>query len=302
MTLADVTTRSTSWSLAEGDEVVPLCRVQSLLGGGRSYEAYLAFDERLMTPVVVKVVRPHLVDDPSTLHGLRREVELLGRLNHPVIVRGFHAETGGERPHVVLERLMGPRLSTLLRKHGRLPLDQLLPLGMELCSALHYLRVVGVAHLDVKPSNIIMGPVPRLIDLSIARSTAEAAELDHVVGTDRYLAPEQSDPPRTGTPGPEADVWGLGATLFEAVAGYRAFPDGTAEADAPDDQRWPQLTHPPADLPRDVPPALAEAILATLSMDPADRPLPADLFDLLESLVAQLPRPTLGLFRPGSRR
>ena len=57
MTLADVTTRSTSWSLAEGDEVVPLCRVQSLLGGGRSYEAYLAFDERLMTPVVWLLLR-----------------------------------------------------------------------------------------------------------------------------------------------------------------------------------------------------------------------------------------------------
>jgi serine/threonine protein kinase len=290
---------STSWDLAEGDLVVPLCQVQSLLGGGRSYEAYLAFEDRLMTPVVVKVVRPHLVDDPATLNGLRREVEMLGRLNHPVIVRGFHADTGGDRPHVVLERLMGPRLSTLLRKHGRLPLDQLLPLGMELCSALHYLRMSDVVHLDVKPSNIIMGPVPRLIDLSIARSVADAAALDHVVGTDRYLAPEQCDPPATGVPSPASDIWGLGATLFESIAGYRAFPDGTKDGSAPIGERWPQLVHLPADLPRDVPAPLADAILASLSMRPEDRPAPAELFDVLESMLARLPRPKLGLFRPG---
>jgi serine/threonine protein kinase len=301
MTLADPIAPADAWGLAVGDEVVPHCTVQSLLGGGRSFEAYLAFDERLLTPVVVKIVRPHLVDDPATLRGLRREVDLVGRLNHPVIVRGFRAEAEGERPHIVLERLMGPRLSTLLRKYGRLPLDQALPLGMELASAVHYLGVTGTVHLDIKPSNIIMGTVPRLIDLSIARSVEEARALDHVVGTDRYLAPEQCDPPRTGFPCPASDVWGLGATLFEAVAGYRAFPDGVADPGAPAEDRWPQLTDSPVPLPRDVPAPLADLILRALSPDTEARPLPAEMFDVLEELVGRLPRPTLGLFRPGRR-
>ena len=301
MTLAEPMAPADAWGLAVGDEVVPHCTVQSLLGGGRSYEAYLAFDDRLLTPVVVKIVRPHLVDDPGTLGGLRREVDLIGRLNHPVIVRGFRAQTDGDRPHIVLERLMGPRLSTLLRKYGRLPLDQLLPLGMELASAVHYLGGAGTVHLDIKPSNIIMGTVPRLIDLSIARSVEAAAALDHVVGTDRYLAPEQCDPPRTGRPGPASDVWGLGATLFEAVAGFRAFPDGTGDPSAPAEDRWPQLAQPAAPLPRDVPAPLADLLLRALSPDPADRPLPVAMFDELEALVARLPRPTLGLFRPGRR-
>ncbi len=302
MTPADLITVQQSWDLAVGDEVVPHCQVQSLLGGGRSYEAYLAFDERLMTPVVVKVVRPHLVDDPSTIHGLCREVELVGRLNHPVVVRGFHASTSGERPYLALERLVGPRLSTLLRKQGALPLDQLLPLGLELCSALHYLRGSDVVHLDVKPSNIIMGQVPRLIDLSIARSAEAAARLDHVVGTDRYMAPEQCDPPRTGNPGPASDMWGLGATMFEAIAGFRAFPDGSCDPDAPNEDRWPQLIHGPTVLPRGIPAALAEVVMAALAQHPDRRPDPAEMFDVLESMVGDLPRPTLGLFRPGGNR
>ncbi len=87
-----------SWGLAAGDELIPRCWVQSRLGGGHSYEAYACFDQRLLASVVVKVVRPHLTDDESTLRTLERETTILGRVNHPVIVRGLHAELGGPRP------------------------------------------------------------------------------------------------------------------------------------------------------------------------------------------------------------
>jgi len=122
-----------SWNLVEGDEIVPGLTTMRLLGGGTSYEAYLAFDEHRFSPVVVKVVRPDAVADAGTLRGLEREVEALSRLNHPVIVRGFHAVLSGPRPLVVLEHLDGPRLSSLIRRHGALPFQQLLPLAIELC-------------------------------------------------------------------------------------------------------------------------------------------------------------------------
>jgi len=81
-----------SWELAEGDSLSDRLTVVSLLGGGSAYEAYLCFDQELYAPVVVKVVRPDQVDDASTLRGLRRETDLVGALNHPVLVRGFHAQ------------------------------------------------------------------------------------------------------------------------------------------------------------------------------------------------------------------
>lgn len=295
--VSEVSASTSTWGLTPGDEVVRDCTVQRLVGGGTSYEAYLAFDEQRLTPVVVKVVRPHLVDDPSTLRTLAREIDVVGRLAHPVVVRGFHAESSGARPYIALERLHGPSLAKLIRRHGALDLDQVIPLALEICSALHYLHARGVVHLDVKPSNIIMDTVPRLIDFSIARSVEQAAALDHTTGTDRYLAPEQADPPRTGAPGPASDVWGLGATLFHAIAGYRPFPDGSRDPDAPAEARWPQLIEPALDLPASVPAPLAQIVGACLSRDPEQRPTPREVFDVLDPAMERLPKPRVAPLR-----
>ena len=283
------------WNLHDGDEVVPRCTAIRKLGGGRAYEAYEAFDDRLLTPVVVKIVRPHLVADEPTLRGLRREVTLLGRLNHPVIVRGFHAATDGDRPYVALEYLPGPRLSTLLRKGGALPLNQLLPLAIDLCTGLHYMHDCGVVHIDVKPSNIIMDATPRLIDLSVARTIEQASALDHPVGTDRYMAPEQCAPQAGHGPGPAADIWGLGATLYEAAFGHRAFVDSP-------DESHPQVHDAPLPPAGSVPLPVVEPIMQCLSRDPGARPTAAELMTALAAPREQLPRPKIGFFRPKTRQ
>ena len=123
-------TEKDSWAFAAGDDIVPGRVVHTLLGGGNAYEAYLAFDEDLYAAVVVKIIRPAQVESSSALRGIRREAEMLDRLSHPVIVRSFDALLDGPRPHLVLEHLEGPRLSRLLRKHGPLPPEQLLPLTL----------------------------------------------------------------------------------------------------------------------------------------------------------------------------
>jgi serine/threonine-protein kinase len=280
--------------LTSGDPVVADCTAIRRLGGGRAYEAYEAFDHRRLVTVVVKLVRPHLVNDEPTLRGLEREVAMLGRLNHPVIVRGFHAHIDSDRPYVALEYLPGPRLSTLLRRHGPLPLNQLLPLAVDVSSALHYMHSCEVVHLDVKPSNLIMDATPRLIDLSIARDVAAAAALDHVVGTDRYMAPEQCKPQALGQPCPASDVWGLGATLYEAVSGRRPFPDGK-------DGDYPQADGPPDPLPSSVNPEVAEVLGACLVADPSRRPSARDLFATFAALGEHVPRPRIGFFKPRQR-
>ncbi len=290
-----------AWEFTEGDQISDTLTVLRLLGGGERFEAYLAFDDHRYCPVVVKVIRPDQVADEGALRGLRREYRLARSLDHPVLVRAFDLVEDGPRPHLVLEHLDGPRLSSLLRRHGPLPPQQLLPLGIEVASALHYLHREDVVHLDVKPSNIIMGAPPRLIDLSIARPVEAAARLDYTVGTDRYLAPEQADPPRSGVPGPPADVFGLGATLFEAHAGYRPFEDGVTDPDAPVEQRWPQLMDDPRPLPDGTPDELAKPLLACLDRAPQNRPSAAELAEAFEPLLAGLPKPVLGGFRPGRR-
>jgi serine/threonine protein kinase len=265
------------WRFAAGDAIVPGRHALRLLGGGDRYEAYVAWDDRLHLPVVAKILRPHLVGDPKARAAIGAEAEAFERLHHPVLVRSFGSVLDGDRPHLVLEFLDGPRLSTLVRKFGPLAAEQIVPLARRLCSALQFMAGEGWVHLDVKPRNIVMTASPRLIDLSVARRTVDARRIRRHVGTDAYMAPEQCDPARYPEIGPPADVWGLGATLFEALAGRQAFPaDGTT--------RFPQLAGNIPALPDKAPSALAAAIRACLVDDPAGRPTAAELDEMLEPL------------------
>ena len=285
-----------SWNFAEGDRITPELAAVRRLGGGAAYDAYLGFDEVTWGPVVVKVLRPAQVANPSSLRGLRREVAALEAVNHPVVVRKLRHSFEEDRPHVVLESIDGPRLSTLLRRYGPLQPAQYLPLALDIASALQYLRNIGYVHLDIKPSNVIMGAPARLIDLSLARPAHEAAALDHPVGTDPYMAPEQTDPPRTGSPTYDSDVFGLSATLFEALAGYRPYDDGDPDGTAPEDQ-WPQLTQAPHDLPDAVPAPVAKLVLAGVEREPENRPTPVKIAEGLEPVYVELPTGRLAGFK-----
>jgi serine/threonine protein kinase len=285
------------WGFEEGDEIAPGRTVLKLLGGGFRYEAYLAWEERLLTPVVIKVVRPGLVADRHTLEGLAAEVSMLERLDHPVLLRSFGADLEGPRPHVVLEHLEGPRLSSLLKKYGPLPPEQLVPLGIQLCAAVHYLSAEEVVHLDVKPSNIIMGGPPRLIDLSVARTVEQCGRLRSPVGTDAYMSPEQCRPRQGPVVGPAADVWGIGVTLYRALTSERPFSKGDPDSGEPA-RRWPQLVEDPAELDTRVPWPISVAIMSCLAPDPADRPAPAELAAELEQVLEALPKPRISKLKP----
>ncbi len=283
--------KSDTWHLSEGDLITPELTVLRRLGGGFAYEVFLAFDEVTYVPVVVKVIRPGQVTDESTLRGLRREIDALALVNHPVVARGLRFDLECERPHVVLQHIEGPRLSSLIRRHGRLQEQQYLPLAIEVAAALHYFRGIDLIHLDVKPSNIIMSAPARLIDLSIAR-TPEHASRSKLLGTDRYMSPEQADPKTHGYPGYPSDVWGLGATLFHAVAGYCAFDSGSSDA-AELPVRFPQLVDEPHDLPDRVPGVVREVLRASLDRDPQKRPTPSEIVDTLQPVLGGLPAPKL---------
>ena len=289
-----------SWGFEEGDEIVPGLHAVELLGGGRRYEAYLVWHDDLLTLATAKILRPRLVSRSGPLSGLAGEARMLAATDHPNIVRSFGAELDGPRPHLVLEYLDGPRLSTLIRRHG-IVVEQLLPLALELCSALHYLSVRGIVHLDVKPRNIIMAASPRLIDLSVAMPLDQVAALREQTGTDAYMAPEQCLPERFADIGPATDVWGLGVTLFEALARHLPFPSPSEAPNASVSERYPQVAQDPIALPDDVPAALAAVVQACLEKRPENRPPAAELHRTLEPWAAKLPRPRIGLFRPGGR-
>ncbi|MGH3442767.1 MAG: serine/threonine-protein kinase [Nitriliruptorales bacterium] len=285
-------TDKASWDLLGGDEIVPGRTAVKRLGGGTLAEAYLASDDRLLSTVVVKLLRPDRLDDRSR-QKLREEADVLRALNHPMIPRLVDADPDGERPHLALEHIEGPRLSTLLRRYGPLSIEQIVPLAIELCSALHYMHGRGYVHLDVKPGNIVMSTRPRLIDMSVARPVERAAALREPVGTDAYMAPEQCDPTRGEGLGTPADVWGTAVTVFEAATGQRPFPPGDER------ERFPQLRLSPEPPPPSLPSILGELLASCMRREPGSRPSAGEASAVLEPLVAALPRrPVLGNMRP----
>lgn len=275
-----------AWEFASGDEIVPGRTMQALLGGGERYEAYVAWNHRLMTPTVLKILRPSVVGDERARRSMAREGKLLASLQHPGLTRLFGMDAAGERPFIEIEYVDGPRLSTLIRRHGRLNPEQAFPLGRQLASTLHFLHAEGILHLDVKPSNVIMGPTARLIDLSVARRIERAHRINGYVGTDAYMSPEQADPELWHTIGPKADTWGLAATLYDAVA--KRIPHSRGRHEAFGVERFPQLVESPAPLdPLRHSPGLVDLIMDGLRRSPDERPTVAELFDRLDELAAQ---------------
>lgn len=287
---ATAPSRHAEWGFAEGASIADGRTVLERLGGGSRYEVFLVWDERLFALGVAKVLRPDLVDDPRALRELRREAEVLARLAHPCLVRGFGAVLDGPRPHLLLEHVEGPTLGRVIRRYGPVSLHQLLPLALHVTAVLQFLRGEGFVHLDVKPGNVVMGVPPRLIDLSIARPVEAAAHLRDAIGTDAYMAPEQCDPERSSGVGAPADVFGLGATLYHAASGRVPFPrPRNARQSADRAVRFPQLAAAPQPLDGVLPPAFRGIVHAMLAPRPEQRPTPADVAAALEPLVAAVP-------------
>jgi eukaryotic-like serine/threonine-protein kinase len=278
-----------SWEFAEGDEIAPGRSVLKLLGGGHDYEVYLVWDDALFSIMVAKLLRPDQVEDDKALRALEREAEALERLAHPVLLRGFGAVLAGPHPHLLVEHLEGPTLRRLIRRAGPLPPQQLLPLALHVASAVHYLAGEEMVHLDIKPENVVMGIPPRLIDFSLVRDLERARRTSGWIGTKAYMPPEQCAPGEAGEIGPWSDVWGLGATLYHAIAGATPFPRGSSDEGASLAERFPQLEESVRPWPVTVAPELSAAVLACLAKEPDERPTAAELAIALQPLVAALP-------------
>ena len=217
--------------------------------------------------------------------GLAQEAEVAGATAHPGIRRLLEARLDQPLPHLVFEYVEGPTLDDALADDGPFhPVDVLL-VGMQLAAALGHLHGRGLAHLDVKPGNVVLREGrPVLIDLGLARPVGEAPLGGHRRGSPPWMAPEQV---RRRPASPGMDLFALGAVLYELATGTQAFDPAD---DGPPERRWPQLPGPPPPASSrnpEVPAAVDRAVAALLAPDPADRP--ATTAQVLALLAAAMP-------------
>jgi serine/threonine protein kinase len=190
-------------------------------------DLYDAWSEERACRCVVKVVRPDRRGHKETAERLLREGRWLREFSHPHLVRAYETVKTPE-PLVVLETLGGETLSHLIQRLKRRPAaTDVALLGVQLCSAVHYLHGRGLLHLDLKPSNVVVEcGRAKVLDLSVARPPGPAPP---GVGTFCYLAPEQARGGRLTT---AADVWGIGVTLYEVACGDVPFDRGETVHDS----------------------------------------------------------------------
>jgi serine/threonine protein kinase len=240
------------------------------LGGGRRYEVYRANDRRTGADVAVKILRPALFGDRSAREAFAREVTIATGLTHPGLVRLIRWSEDAP-PRSIWEFVADPSLDVLLEVVGPLSTLDVCRIGVHVSAALAYLHDHDVLHLDVTPANVATGATTHLLDLSLARRGAHGLALPHPVGTGPYMSPEQCT---AGHADGRTDLFGLGATLYEALSAIAPFGEG--DADGTDVvARYPQLSIPPqplADLVASVPRVLADLLESCMSADPGGRP------------------------------
>lgn len=243
-------------------------RAGRLLGSGGQADVWLAHDLELNQPVAIKLFRPGL--DSVARERLRREVRLGRELSHPRLVRMFELIEASDRLGVAMEWVPGGTLADRVAQ-GPLEIDEIVHVARELLEALDYLHDRGVLHRDVKPSNVLLdaGGHIRLADFGLARPEGDSGDLTRAsvaVGTPGYMSPEQL---RGLEPGPGADLYGLGVTLYLLLTGRPPFA-GSSEFEVAR-KHVSETPRSPRGLRPDSPPWLSVFVLRLLEKRPEDR-------------------------------
>jgi len=205
-------------------------RILDQIGRGGMGLVFLAEHDLMGRRVAVKVL-PRKKSTEESEMVFRREIRMLGRLDHDNLVRALDAGYDGKVFFLVTELIPGLDLNRQIKRHGVFDEMTAASIISQAAAVLAYAHSEGVIHRDVKPGNIIVTDDGRvkLLDLGLAGSMLadEAMQLNRVVGTMDYIAPEQlKDPDNVG---PSADIYSLGCTLYFTVTGQPPYPGGTRQ-------------------------------------------------------------------------
>jgi serine/threonine-protein kinase len=272
-----------------GSVVAGNYRITRHLGSGGSGHVFEVEHLRLGKPFALKMLRSDVGLGRTTVQRFRREARALARVvsEHVVsVVDCGELENG--TPYLVMERLAGEDLRTLLNRSGPLLPRRAVHIMIEACRGLSVVHEAGLVHRDLKPENLFIAQRSsgedwcKVLDFGVARmdasqSTAQGA----IVGTVRYMAPEQLTD--VGSVGPRADVYALGAILHECLTGTPLHDGDTVQA-----IMYSVMNREPVIVEQDDPmlAALTRLIARSTSKAPAHRPhSTAELAALLQAAL-----------------
>ncbi|SEG05592.1 Serine/threonine protein kinase [Thermomonospora echinospora] len=251
-------------------EDVPGYHVLEKVGEGGFSVVYRAYQERLDRQVALKVLSVNAVDS-AAMKRFQRECKITGRLSgHPNVVTVLDTgSTRSGRPYIAMEYFERGALTDRIAREGPLPVPEVLRIGVKTAGALAATHETGVLHRDIKPQNILVSRYgePALADFGIAR-LVDSFDATHTQAfTPQHAAPEILEGRPPGVP---SDIYSLGSTLYQLLAGTPAFQGHPGEGIAPFVLRI--LHEPPPAIRRDdIPPQVFETICTAMAKAPEQR-------------------------------
>ena len=251
-------------------------RVLRFLGEGGKKRVFLAHDALLDRDVAFALIKTVGLDSVGR-ERITREAQAMGRLTHPQIVSIFDigehtAADGSKQPYLVQELMGGGDVEGLLEAaDGPLSLEQSLEIAIATCRGLEFAHAQGVVHRDLKPGNVWLSAdgSAKIGDFGLAISLAKSRLTGHgmMVGTVAYMPPEQA---LGGEVTPQADLYSLGAMLYELITGEPPFAADNPTAIISQHLNTPPVS--PSYRSDRCPPELEDLILQLLEKDPTKRP------------------------------
>lgn len=275
-------------------------RLDVCVGTGGMGSVYRAYHRDLDLVVAIKVLHTSFQADTAFAKRFQAEALTMSRIDHPNVTRIL--DFGQERDgllYLVMEFLDGIDLQNVLDREGRLPLERLVRIMMQVCAALGHVHRHGIIHRDVKPTNILIvaghddeedvpTEVAKVCDFGIA--LASGSEKARVAGTPHYMSPEQCVGAELDA---RSDVYACGVLIYELATGVLPFDGEPSEILA---RQIHEAPNPPSSIVPDLDPLFEAVIMKSLAKDPAERPqnmrqLRAELKELLAPVVLEAGEP-----------
>ncbi len=255
-----------------GDVIAGKYRIDSVAGEGGMGIVYEAEHVILRQRVAVKAMLPGALSSAEALERFSLEASAIARIACEHVVRVMDAGTlPNGAPYLVMEYLDGSDLEKVLARRGALPASQVVDFALQALEALAHAHATRVIHRDLKPANLFLAKTPdgrqiiKLLDFGVAIPVDLDAEEDRVLGSPRYMSPEQL---RKGALDPRTDLWSLGVVLYELLAGEPPFDGTLAQIIAAILQKAPVPLH---EKKRAVSRDLSDVVMRCLARDPARR-------------------------------
>jgi eukaryotic-like serine/threonine-protein kinase len=285
-----VSSRDNPLPLPIGSLLAGKYRLDAVLGRGGMGTVYASENLDLGRQVAIKILHGSSANDAEIIRRFRQEARAAAAIGHPGIVDVLDlgtTETG--ESFIVMERLDGEALSARLARIGQLPMHEAVQIVSDALDALAAAHAKGIVHRDLKPDNIFLArrptPIVKLLDFGISKLIGTGdVSITHsnvIMGTPRYMAPEQARSARDTSPA--TDLYAIGAILYEALAGEPPVIGATyneiiaallMETPVPIAARRKRL-----------PPALSALVDELLAKDPSTRPTAREAAARLRALA-----------------